>query len=125
MPFLVVLMVGCGGGRQPPEGLTEVQLAGWQAYVDLNCASCHGENREGQRSGPALTGLAEHWTADGLVAYLVDPDAAIEGNPRLARVARSYVIGMPGHSGKSPGYESKAREEKLLALTEYLLVDPG
>ena len=121
----VALTVGCSGRRPaPPAGLNEVQTAGWQAYVDLNCASCHGENRKGQRSGPELTGLAEHWTADRLVAYLTDPDAVVKATPRLAYKAERYSIGMPSASAKSPGYAAKARAEKLEALAEYLLIDP-
>jgi mono/diheme cytochrome c family protein len=100
-----------------------VQLAGWKAYVDLNCASCHGEDREGKRSGPPLTELAEHWTPEDLVSYLEDPDAAVRSNPRLAYRAEKYAIGMPKVSGKTPGYADKAEEETLRALAEYLLVD--
>jgi mono/diheme cytochrome c family protein len=122
----IVFTVGCGGREPtPPAGLDETQLAGWQAYVDLNCASCHGGNREGQRSGPALTGLADHWTADQLVDYLADPDAVVNATPRLAYKAEKYSIGMPSASAKSPGYATKARAEKLEALAEYLLVDPA
>lgn len=116
--------VGCGEpAPQPPPGLDEVQLAGWRAYVDLNCGSCHGENREGKRSGPPLAGLAEHWTADQLVSYLEDPDAMIKADPRLAYRAEKYAIGMPKLSGKTPGYAERANEETLKALAEYLLVD--
>jgi mono/diheme cytochrome c family protein len=122
---LVVVVSSCGGRRPtPPPGLTEVQLAGWQAYIDLNCASCHGVDREGKRSGPALTGLGRYWTADKLVSYLTDPDAMVKADTRLAYKAEKFAIGMPGHSGKSPGYENKARAEKLRALAEYLLIDP-
>jgi mono/diheme cytochrome c family protein len=120
---LVIAVTACSGSPKPPEGLNETQLAGWQAYVDLNCASCHGEAREGQRSGPALTGLSAHWTADELVGYLADPDASIKKISRLARIAGNYAVRMPGMSGKTPGYADKAREEKLRALAEYLLVD--
>ena len=45
----VALAGGCGASQPtPPPGLNEVQLAGWRAYVDLDCATCHGENREGR-----------------------------------------------------------------------------
>jgi hypothetical protein len=107
----------------PPSGLNEVQLAGWQVYVDLDCATCHGENREGKRSAPALTGLAKHWTAEQLARYLLDPDAMIRADPRLAYRAEKYAIGMPRVSGKSPGYADKAQTEQLGVLAEYLLVD--
>jgi hypothetical protein len=117
---------GCGRGQPtPPPGLNEVQLAGWQTYIDLNCGSCHGDHREGQRSGPALTGLAEHWSTDQLVGYLTDPDAVVRAVPRLRHKAEQYAIGMPAASGKSPGYADKARAERLRTLAEYLLVDIG
>ncbi len=123
---LSVIAFGCGPRQPtPPPGLDEVQLAGWQAYVDLDCAACHGEAREGRRSGPALTGLARHWTADRLVSYLTDPDSMVKAVPRLALKAEKYAIGMPSASGKSPGYGKKARAEKLRVLAEYLLVDAG
>ncbi len=113
------------GSRQPtpPLGLTEAQTAGWQAYVDLNCASCHGENREGKRSGPTLHGLVEHWSAEQLVSYLADPDAVVKANPRLAYKAEQYAIAMPAVSGKSPGYAGKVSEATLAALAQYMLVD--
>lgn len=98
-------------------------MAGWQAYIDLNCGSCHGDAREGRRSGPPLIGLSEHWSADQIVSYLTDPDAVVKANPRLAYKAEKYAIGMPSASGKSPGYGGKARAEKLRALAEYILVD--
>jgi len=120
----VAISAGCGARQPtPPPGLDEVQLAGWQAYVDLNCATCHGENREGKRSGPPLEGLARHWTAEQLVSYFSDPDAVLKENPYLKYRAEKYVIGMPKVSGKSPGYADKADTERLRALAEYVLVE--
>jgi len=118
------LALGCGDrAPTPPPGLNEAQLAGWQAYVDLNCANCHGESRKGKRSGPPLTGLAERWTADELVRYLSDPEAVVKANPLLAYKAERYAISMPAISGKAPGYADKATPETLAALAEYVLVD--
>jgi hypothetical protein len=120
----VLVVLGCGDGQPtPPPGLDEVQLTGWRAYVDLKCGDCHGVNREGKRTGPPLTGLAEHWSADRLVDYLEDPDAMIVTDKKLAYRAEKYAIGMPKVSGKSPGYAEKAAAERLQALAEYLLVD--
>ena len=120
---LALLALGCGGAPTPPPGLNEVQLGGWRAYVDLECASCHGDNREGKRSGPPLNGLSEHWTAEELVHYLSDPDAVVKSNPRLAYKAEKYAIAMPAVSGKSPGYAGKVNEGTLEALAQYVLVD--
>ena len=120
----VVVGLGCGpSAPTPPPGLDEAQLAGWQAYVDLKCASCHGDDREGKRSGPPLQGLAEHWTAETMLDYLADPDAVVKANPRLAFKAEKYAISMPAVSGKAPGYSDKANAETLTALAEYMLVD--
>jgi mono/diheme cytochrome c family protein len=115
---LVALALSCGERRPiPPPGLNQTQLAGWNAYVDLNCASCHGDAREGKRSGPTLAGLDDHWTAEQLTSYLADPKAVLATNPRLAYKAENYPIDMPG-------YADKADPSTLQALADYLLVDP-
>jgi mono/diheme cytochrome c family protein len=119
-----VIAEGCGASRPtPPPGLNEVQLAGWRVYVDLDCAACHGESREGKRTAPPITDISENWTADQLVSYLTDPNAMVRSNPRLAYKAEKYAIGMPKVSGKAPGYAGKVSEDKLRELAEYLLVD--
>jgi len=121
---LVAIALSCGERQPtPPPGLDETQLSGWRAYVDLNCGSCHGDARQGKRSGPPLTGLAEHWTVDQLVGYFADPDAVVKANPRLAYKAEKYAIAMPAVSGKAPGYADKATPDALAALAEYVLVD--
>jgi hypothetical protein len=122
--FMLAMTAGCGARKSgPPPGLNDVQLAGWQVYVDLDRATCHGENREGKRSGPTLSDLADKWTAAQLVSYLTDPDEMVRKNPRLAYKAEKYAIGMPKVSGKSPGYADKVPDEQLEVLAEYLLFD--
>lgn len=121
---VVVIGGGCGAAQPtPPPGLNEVQLSGWRVYVDLECAVCHGENREGKRSAPPITNISENWTADQLVSYLTDPNAMVKSNPRLAYRAEKYAIGMPKVSGKAPGYAGKTSEDKLRNLAEFLMVD--
>jgi len=123
--LLLLVASGCGGAQSaPPAGLDDAQTAGWRVYNDLNCGSCHGDDRQGQRSGPALLRLERFWTAEELVEYLSDPDAVLEANPRLKYRAEKFAIGMPAVSAKSPGYANKARADKLQHLADYLLVDP-
>jgi len=119
-----VIGVGCGASKPtPPPGLNDVQLAGWGVYVDLDCAVCHGENREGKRTAPPIKNISENWTVDQLVSYLADPTAMVRSNPGLAYRAEKYSIGMPKVSGKAPGYAGKVSEDRLRELAEYLMVD--
>lgn len=114
---VVVLAGGCGEAKPtPPPGLPDAYIAGWQVYTDLNCASCHGDLREGKRSGPVLTGLDTHWTQDQLIEYVKFPEAMVKSNPRLAYKSENYAIAMPG-------YADKADDAQLGALADYLLHD--
>lgn len=120
----IVLAQGCGGGTQtPPPGLNDTQRAGWQEYVELDCAKCHGQYREGTRTAPPLVDLADHWDADTLVSYLTDPNAMLDKNPHLLRLVERYSLRMPPVSAKAPGYGDKAAHDRLDELAEYLLVD--
>lgn len=114
---VAVMLVGCGAGAEgPATGLSAEARQGWQAYQTLNCGSCHGDQREGKRSGPVLAGLADHWTQPSLATYLKDPPAMIKATPRLAYKAEQYPIAMPT-------YGDKADEATLAALAAYLLTD--
>ncbi len=114
---LIAIAMSCGDSKPtPPPGLSETQLAGWNAYVTLDCGSCHGDQRQGKRSGPTLAGLDQHWTEEQLAAYLGDPQAMIKVTPRLAYKSEQYAIAMPA-------YADKADQGTLEALTSYLLVD--
>lgn len=114
---MITLAVSCGESKPtPPPGLTDAQLVGWNAYVDLDCGSCHGDERQGKRSGPALAGLETHWTEAQLATYLADPPAMIKATPRLAYKAENYAIAMPA-------YADKADAATLQALAGYLLID--
>jgi cytochrome c2 len=111
------VLVGCGAGAQRPDaGLSAEAKVGWQAYKTLGCGSCHGDRREGKRSGPVLAALADHWTQPTLATYLKDPPAMVKTTPRLAYKAEQYPIAMPT-------YGDKADEATLEALAAYLLTD--
>jgi cytochrome c553 len=109
--FLVATVVGitlaaCGASGPAP-GTPQA------LYVDLGCAKCHGDNREGQRSGPPLNTLAERWTEDSLLEYFADPKAVMETNPRLKYMAEDYPIVMPSYPDTS--------EEDLRKLAQFIL----
>jgi cytochrome c551/c552 len=102
----ILILAACSGpGPEPgsPEAL----------YVNLGCAKCHGENRQGQRSGPPLDALAGRWQEEDLVEYFADPKAAMELNPRLKYIAESYPIVMPGYPDTS--------KEDLQKLARFIL----
>ena len=90
---------------QPPE----------VAYVALNCAKCHGADRQGQRTAPAIDDLTRRWNEDSLVAYLRDPKAVQAATPRLAYLAEKYPIEMPAYAHTD--------EDVLRHLIGWLLAD--
>jgi cytochrome c551/c552 len=91
----------------PPAGSPEA------LYADLGCAKCHGENLEGQRSGPPVNDLANRWDEDSLVAYFKDPKAVMEERPRLKYMAEDYPIMMPAFPDTN--------EEDLRMLAQFVL----
>ena len=111
----VVILIGCGAGQDRPDpNLPAEAQQGWHAYRALGCGSCHGDQLEGKRSGPALTGITDHWHEETLVTYLKDPAAMIKTTPRLAYRAEQYPIAMPG-------FVEKADDATLAQIAAYLL----
>ena len=114
---VLAILAGCGAEGGPADrGLSAEAERGRQAFQDLGCGSCHGDHREGKRSGPVLAGLADHWTQESLATYLKDPPTMIKTTPRLAYKAEQYPIAMPG-------FGDKADDATLAALAAYLLRD--
>ena len=103
----VVLVIVACGAPAPKAGSPEA------LYVNLGCAKCHGDNREGLRSGPPLDALGDRWEEDSLVEYFSDPKAVTEVNPRLKYIAESYPIVMPGYPETS--------DEDLRKLARFIL----
>ena len=58
--------------------------SGPSLYRD-HCASCHGSRGAGSAMGlgPTLRGVAEHWQANSLEAYLCDPPGYSKSSERL------------------------------------------
>ena len=104
---VAVLTLAACGASGPKAGTPEA------LYVDLGCAKCHGDNREGQRSGPPLNTLAERWTEESLLEYFADPKAVMESNPRLKYMAENFPIMMPAYPDTN--------EEDLRRLAQYIL----
>lgn len=104
---IAVLVLAACGASGPKAGTPEA------LYVDMGCAKCHGANREGQRSGPPLIALADHWQEESLLQYLADPKGVMEQNPRLKYMAEAFPIMMPAYPDTS--------EEDLRKLAQYIL----
>lgn len=105
--FLALLAVAACGPAAPPVGSPEA------LYVDLGCAKCHGDDRQGQRSGPALIKIADHWNEEELLEYLKSPRTFVESNPRLSYLDEQYPIAMPAYATTD--------EADLRKLAEYIL----
>jgi cytochrome c551/c552 len=104
-----ILVLAACGAPGPEPGTPEA------FYVDLGCAKCHGNEREGLRSGPPLDNLQDRWREESLVEYFKDPKAVMEATPRLKYMAEKYPIVMPAFPNTS--------DDDLFALARYVLGD--
>jgi mono/diheme cytochrome c family protein len=108
--FLVVAMVlgACSLRTPPPPGAT-----GDLIYELQNCANCHAADGAGTSRGPALVGLAEHWTAERLAAFLEEPAVFLERDARLRALEEA-------HPGKMSRYDNLTLDQRL-TLSRWLL----
>ena len=104
---LAALVLAACGASAPPPGTPEA------LYIDLGCAKCHGPDREGQRSGPPLVKIIDHWDEDGLLEYLRSPKEFVRSNPRLSYLDEQYPIAMPAYG--------TVDEQDLRKLAEFIL----
>jgi mono/diheme cytochrome c family protein len=124
---VLLLLSACNkGGTTDPRRSTEVPgtpgaeapratdtSAGRGVFMTNGCAVCHGEQLTGSGTlGPALKGLAVHWKADTLTAYLRDPQGYAMYDARLAEQHGKYSMKMPA---------MPLDEAKMASLVEYLL----
>ncbi len=102
LPIAALASFGCG----PPDPET--------LYVDLGCPRCHGFHQDGNRYGPTLKGLSEHWdSTQTVVTYLRDPKSVVENNARLKTQDAEYDLKM------QPVKDSS--DEDLAVLAAWLL----
>ncbi|MEJ2581215.1 MAG: cytochrome c [Acidobacteriota bacterium] len=101
-----IVLAACGVAGPKP-GTAEA------LYINLGCAKCHGDNRQGQRSGPPLIKIIDHWNEESLLQYLRDPKTFVESNPRLSYLDEQYPIAMPAYADTN--------EEDLRKLAQFIL----
>ncbi len=104
---VTILVLAACGESGPPPGTPEA------LYLDLGCAKCHGADRQGQKSGPPLIAIGDHWQEENLLEYLADPKGVMEKNPRLKYMAENYPIMMPAYPDTN--------EEELRKLAQFIL----
>lgn len=107
----LALAAACSDSAQPsgpPDGK--------RLFVDQGCATCHAADGSGTALAPTLRGKHELWTREKLVRYLVDPQAYVQGDTRLATQARKYSLPMTKFGMLSP--------EQLGALADQVLALP-
>ncbi len=104
---VAALVLAACGAPAPEPGSPEA------LYIDLGCAKCHGDDRQGQRSGPPLVRIKDHWDEAELLEYLKSPKTFVEANPRLSYLFEQYPIAMPAYGATD--------EEQLRKLAEFIL----
>jgi cytochrome c2 len=104
---IAVLVLAACGASGPIPGTPEA------LYADLGCAKCHGADRQGQRSGPPLIKIIDHWDEDSLLEYLKSPKTFVQSNPRLSYLDEQYPIAMPAYGTTD--------EEDLRKLADFIL----
>jgi cytochrome c553 len=106
-----LLVLACGSAGVPAEEAERVRR-GRDVYSFEGCTSCHGRERQGTRSAPALAALRRHWSAAELTRYLRHP-GAYPRDRRLQRLAERFPAEMAGLPA--------AEAERLRDLVAYLL----
>ena len=71
--------------RNPFDGNEQVQRAGAKLYA-RECASCHGENREGRRNAPPLIQQEVYVAAPGTLFWVLRNGSLHRGMPSFAHL---------------------------------------
>jgi cytochrome c len=103
---ILVVLASCSGPAEPVE-------EGARLYAELGCAKCHGEQLEGKRTAPPLLGLAEHWDAEGLTRFVLDPVSFEPVPARIREIREATPLRMPPLAN--------ADDAQVATLIDYLL----
>lgn len=106
--ILAGLLLGACSKPAPPAGPPD----GAALFREQNCVQCHGPDGSGTNLGPTLHGKQQYWTREKLAAYLLDPQAVIDADPRLQQQAGRYMLPMVKFVGLSL--------EQRLALADHV-----
>lgn len=75
--------------NQEPDGFALIKQNG--------CITCHGQDLEGTKMAPAIVGLKENWSREGLINYLRNP-SSYSGDKRFQEYKLKYKnIVMPSY----------------------------
>lgn len=76
---------------------TTGSIDGLTLMKQINCISCHGDNLQGTKNGPALVNLKQYWTRDALINYMRNPQS-YSGGVRFDNYRTKYKnIIMPSY----------------------------
>jgi len=71
---------------------------GLAMFRNSGCVSCHGQELQGTKVGPALANVKKYWDRDALINYLRNP-SAYSGDDRFEVYRSTYNnIVMPAYS---------------------------
>jgi mono/diheme cytochrome c family protein len=101
----------------PPVPFTMASIAaGRKVYVDMQCASCHGDGGEG--NGPSAKGLTDVWGHPIRTRDLTEPYESKLAN-NVTNIYRTFTTGLDGTP--MPSYADSLSNEQRWDLANYVL----
>jgi hypothetical protein len=108
----MALGLGCARAPESSSPSPAVLARATALYDEWQCSTCHGADRRGTDSAPAIDVLGRHWNVDTLARYIRDPEPYRTADARLGEIAARYPMVMP---------EFPEPEEDRRALAAWLL----
>jgi mono/diheme cytochrome c family protein len=99
----VIVALSCSSGSDESQAPATL-------FAAKGCAGCHGADRQGTATAPALENLQRHWDEASLAAYLRDPKAVRAKVPRLQYQNGEYPAEMPAIKGSDDEIAQLAKE---------------